>query len=107
MNLIQPRPCHRSSPAAAVALVATLDEPDAASDGVLRKLPDEVSWLQVRADRVGDISPGRLRQDFGGKLLYTLGSGEGDGAGHGDGLNRSRRLIAAARGRLRSHRAGR
>jgi 3-dehydroquinate dehydratase / shikimate dehydrogenase len=96
MKLIQPRPCHRSSPAAAVALVATLDESDAASDGVLRELPDEVSWLQVRADRVGDISPGRLRQDFGGKLLYTLRCGEADGAGHGDGLNRSRRLIAAA-----------
>jgi 3-dehydroquinate dehydratase / shikimate dehydrogenase len=96
MNLIQPRPTQRSSPVAAVALIASLDEPEAASDGVLRKLPCEVSWLQVRADRIGDIPPGRLRQDFGGKLLYSLGSGEGDGAGQRDGLHRRRRLIAAA-----------
>ena len=96
MKLIQPRLCHRSNPAVAVALVATLDDRDVVSDRALRKLPHEVSWLQVRADRVGDISPGRLRQDFGGKLLYTLGGGEADGAGYGDGLDRSRRLIAAA-----------
>jgi 3-dehydroquinate dehydratase / shikimate dehydrogenase len=96
MNSIQSRPCHRSNSATAVSLVATLDEHDAASDGILRKLPEEVSWLQVRADRVGDIPAERLRQDFGGKLLYTLNNGKVDGAWHGDGLNRSRRLTAAA-----------
>jgi 3-dehydroquinate dehydratase/shikimate dehydrogenase len=96
MNLIQSCPCHRSSPAAAVALVATLGESAAASDGVIRKLPDQVSGLQVRADRVGDISPGRLRQVFGGMLLYTLGGAQRDGSTGGDRLDRSRRLIAAA-----------
>jgi hypothetical protein len=55
-----------------------------------------VSWLEVRADRIGDIPPGRLRQNFGGKLLYSLGRTERDDAGNGNGLNRSRRLIAAA-----------
>ena len=97
MISVQSVPCHWSSPAARVALVATLDTPFA-KDGVLRILPDEVSWLQVRADLIGDIPPCRLRQDFGGKLLYTLGGALGDGVGHDDGLNRSRRLIAAAAG---------
>ena len=92
MNLLQPLPLCRASQAVADALVATLDEPGDASGCVLRGLPDEVSWLQVRADRVGDVPPARLRQVFGGKLLYTLRSGDGQA----DGLNRSRRLIAAA-----------
>ena len=96
MNFIQPRPCHRSSPAATVAVIATLDEPDAAGGGIHRGLPERVSWVQVRADRIGDIPPGWLREEFGGKLLYTLGSREGNRAGDGDGLDRSRRLIAAA-----------
>jgi 3-dehydroquinate dehydratase / shikimate dehydrogenase len=95
MNSIQPRPLSRSSAAVAVALVATLDEPAAAEEG-LRTLPDQVSWLQVRADLIGDIPASRLRQDFGGELLYTLGSGQRDGAGNEDGLNRHRRLISAA-----------
>ena len=92
MNLLQPLPLCRASHAVADALVATLDEPGAASGCVLSRLPDEVSWLQVRADRVGDVPPGWLRQVFGGKLLYTLRSGDGQA----DDLNRSRRLIAAA-----------
>ena len=57
MNFIQPRPCHRSSPAATVAVIATLDEPDAAGGGIHRGLPERVSWVQVRADRIGDIPP--------------------------------------------------
>ena len=96
MNFIQPHPCHLCNPTAAVALIATVDESDAADGEVLRGLPEGVSWVQVRADRIGDVPPGRLRQEFGGKLLYTLGSREGDRASNGDGLNRSRRLIAAA-----------
>jgi 3-dehydroquinate dehydratase / shikimate dehydrogenase len=96
MNRILARPCNRPSPDAAVALVATLDEPEAANDRLLRKLPDEVSWVQVRADRIGDIEPRRLRQDFLGKLCYSLGSAHGCGASKGLVLDRSRRLIAAA-----------
>ena len=94
-TVIQPFLSHRSIPAATVELIATLDEPDSVGDGAIRKLPDEVSWLQVRADRVGDIPSDRLRQEFGGKLLYSLGSGEGDDAADADGLNRSKRLSAA------------
>ena len=98
MISIQSRPCHRSSPAAAVTLVATLDEHAAAKGGALSKLPDEVSWVQVRADRVGDIPPDRLRQEFGGKLLYSLCDDENGGERHGDCLSRSRRLAVASAG---------
>jgi 3-dehydroquinate dehydratase/shikimate dehydrogenase len=97
MNGIQSRLCQEPSPATSVALVATLDDPAAAKAGILRNLPHEITWLQVRADRIGDIAPRLLRQDFGGELLYSLGSGEPPAAGQDwDGLDRSRRLIAAA-----------
>jgi 3-dehydroquinate dehydratase/shikimate dehydrogenase len=87
MNLIQAIPCSRSG-SAAVALVATLDAPPATRDAV-RRLPKGVSWLQVRADRVGDVPASWLREAFGSRLLYTLG----DDAG---GPDRGDRLIAAA-----------
>src|SRR5262249_41431555 len=86
MNLIRAIPCSRSGSAAA-ELVATLDAPPATRDTVCR-LPKGVSWLQVRADRVGDVPASWLREAFGGRLLYTLG---GDG-----GPDRGERLIAAA-----------
>src|SRR5580692_576947 len=87
MNLIQAIPCSRSGSAAA-ELVATLDEPPATRDAV-RRLPKGLSWLQVRADRVGDVPASWLREAFGGRLLYTLGGDAG-------GPDRGERLIAAA-----------
>ena len=64
--------------------------------GFLRRLPEGVSWLQVRADLIGEIPPGRLREEFGGRLLYALGSRGGAGVGESGGFDRRRRLIAAA-----------
>jgi 3-dehydroquinate dehydratase/shikimate dehydrogenase len=61
-----------------------------------RDLPEEVSWLQVRADRTGDIPLSRLRQNFDGKLLYSLGSATATGAPSRADEDRRRRLIAAA-----------
>jgi 3-dehydroquinate dehydratase / shikimate dehydrogenase len=87
MNVSQAIPCSRSGPAAA-ALVATLDAPPATSETVSR-LPKGVSWLQVRADRVGDVPGSWLREAFGGRLLYSLG-------GDAQGPDRRERLIAAA-----------
>ena len=52
-------------------------------------LPDSVEWLEVRADRVGDIDPEWLRNHFKGGLLYSLRAGST--------LNRAERLKAAAR----------
>jgi 3-dehydroquinate dehydratase/shikimate dehydrogenase len=48
-----------------------------------------VDWLEVRADRVGDIDPEWLRDHFKGRLVYSLGTG--------DPLNRPQRLKTAAR----------
>src|ERR1700733_5909265 len=87
MNLIQAIPSSRSG-AAAAALVATLGAPPAMSDAV-RRLPKGVSWLQVRADRVGDVPASWLRKAFGCRLLYMLGGDAG-------GPDRRERLIAAA-----------
>src|SRR5271155_549779 len=87
MNLIRAIPCLRSGPAAA-GLVATLDAPPATRDAV-RRLARGASWLQVRADRVGDVPASWLRDAFGGRLLYTLGGDAG-------GQDRAERLIAAA-----------
>jgi 3-dehydroquinate dehydratase/shikimate dehydrogenase len=96
MNLLQSRPCVKVRPASAVELVATLDELPAAGVGECRRLSDQVTWLRVRADLVGDLSPGWLRQEFGGRLLYALGGhGRADGDDAAD-QDRRRRLIAAA-----------
>jgi 3-dehydroquinate dehydratase/shikimate dehydrogenase len=52
-----------------------------------------VEWLEVRADRVGDIDPDWLRNHFKGRLLYSLRTEDGRDR-HG---NRAQRLQAAAR----------
>src|SRR6516165_7389357 len=95
MNLIQPRPYLRCPPAAGVALVATLDAPPSAKCDITRRMPKAISWVQVRADSVGDISPDWIRADFGGRLLYTLGS-RSVGQNCAGGAPRRERLIAAA-----------
>jgi 3-dehydroquinate dehydratase/shikimate dehydrogenase len=89
MTLTQTLSCSRSGPAAA-ALVATLDESPATSDAVHR-LVERVSWLQVRADLVGDLPADWLRGSFSGQLLYTLRAGANSA-----GLGRDERLVAAA-----------
>ena len=43
------------------SLIATLFEPPSADGAELTALPDTVEWLEVRADRVGDIDPEWLR----------------------------------------------
>jgi 3-dehydroquinate dehydratase/shikimate dehydrogenase len=94
VNLIQALPCSRSGSAVAAALVATLDKSPATTAAVGR-LPEGVSWLQVRADLVGDVPAAWLRERFSGQLFYTLGGGsrsDGDQAVPGH----SERLVAAA-----------
>ena len=54
-------------------------------------LPDSVDWLEVRADRVGDIDPEWLRDHFKGRLLYSFRTEDGLA------LNRPERLKTAAR----------
>jgi 3-dehydroquinate dehydratase/shikimate dehydrogenase len=71
------------------SLIATLFEPPSPDGADLTALPDSVEWLEVRADRVGDIDPEWLRDHFKGRLLYSL---RGRSA-----LNRPERLKTAAR----------
>jgi len=54
------------------SLIATLFEPPSPDGADLTALADSVEWLEVRADRVGDIDPEWLRDHFKGRLLYSL-----------------------------------
>jgi len=71
------------------SLIATLFDSPSTDGAELTALPDSVAWLEVRADRVGDIDPEWLRNHFKGRLLYSLRSD--------DQLNRPQRLKTAAR----------
>src|SRR5215510_7453078 len=71
------------------SLIATLFDPPSQVGADLTALPKAVDWLEVRADRVGDIDPEWLRNHFKGRLLYSLGTGYP--------LNRPHRLQTAAR----------
>lgn len=72
------------------SLIATLSEPPSPDGGDLAALPAAVEWLEVRADRVGDIDPDWLRSHFKGRLLYSFRSEPGQFS------ERTERLQAAA-----------
>jgi 3-dehydroquinate dehydratase/shikimate dehydrogenase len=72
------------------SLIATLFEPPSPDGPELTALPDAVDWLEVRADRVGDIDPEWLRDHFKGRLLYAFRTEDGSS------LNRHERLKTAA-----------
>lgn len=71
------------------SLIATLLDPPSADGTDLTALPKTVEWLEVRADRVGDIDPDWLRSHFQGRLLYSFRNQDGD--------DRQKRLENAAR----------
>src|SRR4051794_23076342 len=75
------------------SLIATLLHSPSADGADLAALPASVEWLEVRADRVGDIDPDWLRNHFRGRLLYALRTQDG----HDQFGNRAQRLQAAAR----------
>ena len=74
---------------APTSLIATLLDPPSADGTDLTALPNSVDWLEVRADRVGDIDPDWLRSRFAGRLLYSFRNRDGD--------EHRNRLINAAR----------
>ena len=78
---------------ARLSLIATLLDPPSPDGADLTALPDTVEWLEVRADRVGDIDPEWLRSHFPGRLLYSLRTEDG----HDQFPNRAQRLQTAAR----------
>jgi 3-dehydroquinate dehydratase / shikimate dehydrogenase len=73
------------------SLIATLLEPPSTDGAELTALPEAVEWLEVRADRIGDIDPEWLRNHFKGRLLYVFRTEDCTA------LNRSERLKTAAR----------
>ena len=75
------------------SLIATLLDPPSPDGADLAALPKTVEWLEVRADRTGDIDPEWLRSHFKGRLLYALRTEDG----RDSFANRAQRLQAAAR----------
>lgn len=71
------------------SLIASILDPPSPDGSDLTALPDSVDWLEVRADRVGDIDPDWLRNFFPGRLLYSFRTTDDD--------SRRKRLEMAAR----------
>jgi len=78
-----------------VALVAAITTPQGAID--IDRVPEAVSWLQVRADLIGDLPTEWLRSHFPGKLLYTFRTSGAGAATYSSELERRQRLVAAAK----------
>ncbi len=76
-------------------LVASLTTPPSADGEEIRRLPEEVGYLEVRADLVGDLDPDWLRQRFDGGLIYTLRSRAEGGSFEGGRKRRRRRFSHA------------
>jgi 3-dehydroquinate dehydratase/shikimate dehydrogenase len=77
-------------------LVATLASRPCSLGAEIASLPSTVKWLEVRADRVGDLDPDWLRSVFPGLVLYSLRSRAEGGAFEGSATQRRDRLLAAA-----------
>src|SRR6266700_481020 len=80
--------------AGSIALVATLME--TLSLETLPKIPDAVTWLEVRGNLHTGVSAARLRARFAGKLLYTLPSHHSNGHFDSPLATRHSALIHAA-----------
>jgi 3-dehydroquinate dehydratase/shikimate dehydrogenase len=79
------------------SLIATLTQRPSPNGKELVALPNSVTWLEVRADLVGDLDPDWLRNYFKGRLLFALRS-QDEGGNNSDSLaDRHRRLETAAR----------
>src|SRR6476646_6128618 len=79
-----------------VQVAAAVTSPPSAE--TIRRLPEAVSWLQVRADLAGDIPATWLRNHFSGNLLYSLRSSSCGGTFDGSWNERRSRLLAASSG---------
>ncbi|GMU64986.1 MAG: hypothetical protein AMXMBFR36_12600 [Acidobacteriota bacterium] len=87
-----------TNPVSRATLVATVAEPAALEPAALAALAGRADWLELRADRVGDVPAERLREHFPGQLLYTLRSRAEGGAFAGPREGRRRRIAAASAG---------
>ncbi|MGH9898530.1 MAG: type I 3-dehydroquinate dehydratase [Pyrinomonadaceae bacterium] len=82
---------------AKTSLVATINKAPSQSGKELSALTNSVTWLEVRADLVGDLDPDWLRSCVkGSNLIYTLRSRAHGGIFDGSMSERQRRLLVAA-----------
>jgi len=79
------------------SLIASLTTYPSTNGADLTTLPNFVKWLEVRADLVGEIDSGWLRNHFRGQLQYTLRSRNEGGNSSDSPQRRHDRLAAAAR----------
>jgi 3-dehydroquinate dehydratase/shikimate dehydrogenase len=93
-----PIPEPKDGTARRATMVATVAEPAALEPRALAALAGRADWLELRADRVGDVPAERLRAAFPGRLLYTLRSRAEGGAFAGPREARRRRIAAASAG---------
>ncbi len=77
-------------------IVATVTAPEELAPAALERLAGRADWIEVRADRVGDVDPAPLRAHFPGTWLYTLRSRAEGGAMSASRDARRRRLVAMA-----------
>jgi len=79
-------------------LVATLTEAPSPDGEELRRLSGVADWLEVRADRLGDLDPAWLRERFAGELLYTLRSRAEGGEFAASAERRRQRIVEGSKG---------
>ena len=82
-------------PARATLVATVTTVPEGSLVPVVEGL-EEVDWLEVRADLVGDLDAARLRRIFPGKILYTLRSRAEGGGFEGSSERRKKRILEAA-----------
>jgi 3-dehydroquinate dehydratase/shikimate dehydrogenase len=78
-----------------VALVAAITTPEAVLE--ISRIPEAVSWVQIRADLTDDIPTEWLRAHSSAKLLYTCRSTAANEKGSSSGAERRQRLVRAAK----------
>ena len=79
-------------------LIASLVEPPRSDGADVAALAGRADWLEVRADRVGDLDADWLRERFPGRLLYTLRSRAEGGEFEGSRERRRPRLTESTAG---------
>ena len=79
-----------------VQIVASLTRTPKPGD--LGSIPPEVNVLEVRADLCGDLDPVELRQEFSGRLMYTLRSHKEGGSDRLEDEDRTQRILGCCRG---------
>lgn len=78
-----------------VDLVACVTVPQNSVE--IREIPQEVRWLQIRSDLIGDIPAAWLRDCFTGKIIYSLKSWRAGGSFERSREERHDRLANAAK----------